>query len=56
LLEAGIPDVPLGCTTSAPVDVNRAVESPDFSFPIKFPIIANGMKIQLKTAAAVPKA
>jgi uncharacterized protein (DUF1330 family) len=27
--------------------------SPDFSFPIKFPTIANGMKIQLKTAAAV---
>jgi hypothetical protein len=35
------------------VDFNRTVESPDFSFPIKFLIIANGMKIQLKTAAAV---
>jgi len=27
--------------------------SPDFSFAIKFPIIASGMKIRLKTAAAV---
>jgi uncharacterized protein (DUF1330 family) len=27
--------------------------SPDFSFPIKFPIVANSMKIQLKTVAAV---
>src|SRR5260370_19547947 len=39
--------------------VNRATDgisagsSPDFSFPTNFPIIANGMKIQLKTVAAV---
>ena len=29
------------------------MESPDFSFPIKFIIIAAGMNIQLKTVAAV---
>jgi uncharacterized protein (DUF1330 family) len=34
-----------------PADFNRIVESPDFSFPIKSLIIANGMKIRLKTAA-----
>ena len=28
------------------------VESPDFSFPIEFHTIANGMKIQLKAVAA----
>jgi uncharacterized protein (DUF1330 family) len=34
-------------------DFDRTIESPDFSFPIKFLIIANGMKIQMKTLAAV---
>jgi hypothetical protein len=53
LLKAGTPDLQLGCTTAPRADFNRAVESPDFSFPIKFPIITNGMKIQLKTVAAV---
>ena len=43
----------LGCTTSAPADFNGTVESPDFSFPIKFLIIANRVNIQLKAVAAV---
>jgi hypothetical protein len=37
----------------APADFNRTVESTDFSFPLKFLIIANGMNLQFKTAAAI---
>jgi uncharacterized protein (DUF1330 family) len=53
LLEAGFQNLPLGCKTWAPADSSRTVESPDFSIPIKFLIIANGMNTQLKTVAAV---
>ena len=52
MFEAGTPDLPLGCTTLASAEFNRTVESPGFSFPIKFPTIANGRKIQWKTVAA----
>lgn len=44
--------MPFGYATWASTDFYGAVESPDFSFPVKFPMIADGTKIQLKTAAA----
>lgn len=43
----------LDCTTWAPADFNKTVESLDFSFPIKFLMIAGGMKNRLKTIATV---